>query len=209
MSLEELFQEIEKHLVEDKRPSIYLDGQFWNPLFRKYPFELLYKMKKTEQSRKFHPEGNVWNHTMLVVDEAAKIRGRSRNSKVFMWAALLHDIGKPPTTKRKSGRIISYNHDVLGEDLAREFLLYFGKEKDFIDEICGLVRYHMQILLVTKNKQYADIKGMMKRTNIRELALLGMCDRLGRGKPNREKEIDNIKAFLKACGEEEVFDILE
>lgn len=208
MNLEDLYLELEGHLMKDSKPSIYLGSQYWNPLFRKYPFDLLYQLKQTEQSRKYHPEGNVWNHTLLVVDEAAHVRKRSKEPLVFMWAALLHDIGKPSTTKRKSGRIISYNHDVIGEELAREFLSYFEKEELFIESVCGLVRYHMQILLVTKNNQYADIEGMMKRANIRELALLGMCDRMGRGKQNREKEADNIRAFLKACGEEEVFDLL-
>lgn len=201
MSLKELYLELEEHLMKDSKPSIYLDSQYWNPLFRKYPFEMLYRLKQTEQSPKYHPEGNVWNHTLLVVDEAAKVRKRSKEPSVFMWAALLHDIGKPAATKKKSGRIISYNHDSIGEELAREFLSYFEKEERFIEEVCGLVRYHMQILLVTKNQPYADIEGMKKRTDIQELALLGLCDRLGRGKKNSEKEKAVIEEFLKICGE--------
>lgn len=201
MNLKELFLELEEHLMEDSKPSIYLDSQYWNPLFRKYPFENLYRLKQTEQSRKYHPEGNVWNHTLLVVDEAAKVRKQSKEPLVFMWAALLHDIGKPATTKKKSGRIISYNHDVIGENLAREFLSYFKKEDSFIEEVCGLVRYHMQILLVTKNQPYADIEGMKKRTDTQELALLGLCDRMGRGKKSREKEEAVIAEFLKICDE--------
>lgn len=201
MSLKEFYLELEEHLMKDSKPSIFLDSQYWNPLFRKYPFEMLYRLKQTEQSRKYHPEGNVWNHTLLVVDEAAKERKHSKEPSVFMWAALLHDIGKPAATKKKSGRIISYNHDSIGEELARDFLSYFAKEERFIKEVCGLVRYHMQILQVTKNQPYADIEGLKKRTDIQELALLGLCDRLGRGKKNREKEKAVIEEFLKICGE--------
>lgn len=77
MKPEELFAEMSEHLCKDMKPSVYLDSQYWNPLFREYPFEMLYRMKKTEQSPKFHPEGNVWVHSLMVVDEAAKLDRKS------------------------------------------------------------------------------------------------------------------------------------
>ena len=103
------FEELNKHLLEDIAPSGY-----FNSLDKEldiYPLNLLKKLKNVEQSKKYHPEGNVWNHTMMVVDEAAKVKDQSSHSKAFMWAALLHDIGKPDTTKVRKGRITSYDHD--------------------------------------------------------------------------------------------------
>lgn len=103
MNIEEMYKEITSHLLLDKRPSEYLDQASVTEIFHQYPFLLLEGMKNTEQSPKYHPEGNVWIHTMMVVDEAAKRRKYSKNPEVFMWAALLHDIGKPPTTKSHNG----------------------------------------------------------------------------------------------------------
>ena len=157
-------------------------------------------MKQTKQSPKYHPEGSVWIHTMMVVDEAAKRREQSQNPQVFMWAALLHDIGKPSVTRFRNGKITSYNHDREGAELAREFLLVFTEDEAFIDAVCGLVRYHMQILFVTKGTARAQLKEMKRSVDIREAALLGLCDRLGRAGVDVEKEKESVMAFLQLCG---------
>jgi hypothetical protein len=57
----------------------------------------------------------------------------------------------------------------------------------------------MQILFVDKNLPFADIKTMKRQTDIWEIALLGLCDRLGRLGANRILEEENIKMFLKKC----------
>jgi len=192
----ELFDEIEAHLLSDEKPSDYLQGLFSRAEFREYPFSLLRDLRNTEQSPVHHPEGNVWNHTLLVVDEAAKHRSESKDAKVFMWAALLHDIGKPATTARRKGKITSYNHDKVGAKLARDFLTVFSKDARFIDGVCSLVLYHMHVLYVLKGLPYADVPGMKAQGDIREIALLGLCDRLGRIGYDREAEEKNIRLFL-------------
>ena len=196
----QLFLEIEQHLLKDKKPSNYLEKLYDNPIFKQHPFEMLYVLKETEQSPKYHPEGNVWNHTMLVVDKAAQVRENSKNQRVFMWAALLHDIGKPLTTRKRKGRITSYDHDKAGAKLTEKFLLVFTEEEKFISGVCGLVNYHMQILYVVKGLSFADIDNMKRNVDIGEVALLGLCDRLGRGKENLEEEKENITEFLHKCG---------
>jgi len=193
----ELFKQIEAHLLQDEKPSVYLTQIYSNPMFRQYPFNMLYELKNTEQSLIHHPEGNVWNHTMLVVDEAAAIKEKSKNKKVFMWSALLHDIGKPSTTNKMKKRITAYDHDKVGAELSKEFLQQFTKNQDFIADVCGHVRYHMHILFVTKSLPFADIEGMKRTTDIHEIALLGLCDRLGRLKCNRSEEENNINKFLE------------
>lgn len=199
MKLYDLYLDIEKHLLNDEKPSDYLNEIYNKELFKENPFNMLYKLKEAEQSPKYHPEGNAWNHTMMVVDEAAKVKGKSKNSKVFMWSALLHDIGKPSTTKVRNGRITSYDHDKVGEKLAKDFLMYFVDDNNFINEVCGLVRYHMHILYVVNNLPYKDMEGMRKSTDINEVALLGLCDRLGRLGSNQSKEEDTVQTFLKKC----------
>lgn len=196
---EALFYEMEAHLLQDSKPSKYLERLYYEPILQKPPFDRLYQLKKTEQSAKHHPEGNVWNHTMMVVDEAAKVREKSNNPRVFMWSALLHDIGKPMATQRRKGRITAYNHDKIGAELVEEFLMYFTNDKRFIQEVAALVRYHMQILYVINNFSFSDIKGMKRDTDIQEVALLGLCDRLGRGNSNQRLEEKHIQQFLNIC----------
>lgn len=201
MNQRDIFLEMQTHLTEDENPSVYLNKMYEKGLFQEYPFQLLYDMGSTEQSPIYHPEGNVWIHTMQVIDVAAKVKKRSQDPRVFMWAALLHDIGKPSVTKMRKGRITSYNHDQEGEKLAKDFLSYFMEDQTFIEKVCGLVRYHMQILFVVKGQPYADLKGMKQRTDLQEVALLGLCDRLGRDTQNKEEEERNIMLFIQRCKE--------
>ena len=84
--MEGLFEEIIKHLLNDPKPSIYLQEarkEFFNT-----PLQILNELETVEQEKKYHPEGNVWNHVMLVVDRAASIREYAYSPKEFMIAAL-------------------------------------------------------------------------------------------------------------------------
>jgi len=194
-----LFEEIEQHLLFDEKPSHFLSGLADTPALGEYPFSMLERLKTTPQSPQYHPEGSVWNHTLLVVDEAAKVRDKSSDLRAFMWAALLHDIGKPATTVRRKSRITSYDHDKAGVPLAIEFLSSFTADAEFIQRVTRLIRYHMQILFVVRDLPFADVEGMLRETDIREVALLGLCDRLGRTGADRQREEENIRSFLNMC----------
>lgn len=197
MTVSGLFQELETHLLSDEKPSVYLGEIRIIPALSEYPFDMFKHMQTTPQSPRHHPEGSVWNHTLLVVDEAAKVKHKSKNPEAFMWAAMLHDIGKPSTTKIRGDKITSYDHDKAGAPMAEEFLSFFGKDKRFIRAVSPLVRYHMQILFVVNGLPYADIKGMTENTDINEVALLGLCDRLGRAKCDKRQEKENVRLFIE------------
>ena len=120
---------MEQHLLEDEKPSLYLRDLAQNRWFMdSYPFSLLGDLKEVEQSPVHHPEGSVWEHTLMVVDLAAEGKGLSQDPRVFMWSALLHDLGKAHTTRIRRGKITAYDHDKHGAVLAAAFL------KEFIDE---------------------------------------------------------------------------
>lgn len=193
------FSDIQHHLLEDECPSNYLNDLSHRKIFQDIPFSMLKKLKETMQSPIHHPEGNVWNHTMLVVDEAAKVRDKVKNPEVFMWAALLHDIGKPDTTRFRKGKITAYDHDRVGAELAKKFLGYFTCEDVFLNEVVNLIRWHMHILYILKDLPFAKINEMVNQVDIDELALLGFCDRLGRFNVNRQEEEENVKLFLEKC----------
>lgn len=194
-----LFQFIENHLLADERPSVYLQLASNDKVFKSTPFHMLYRLHSTPQSPVYHPEGNAWIHTLMVVDKAAKVKNRSKNARVFMWAALLHDIGKPDTTKNRKGKITSYEHDRKGYELSRQFLSFFTDNSEFINDVSFLVRYHMQILFVNKNLPFAKITEMKNEGDINEVALLGLCDRLGRTNTDQKAEEKQIELFLNRC----------
>lgn len=203
--LKALFASVEQCLMEEEMPSRRLDELSLGKDFTQYPFSMLFELRKTEQSPVYHPEGSVWEHTLLVVDEAASRRGMSREPKTLMWAALLHDIGKPAATRRRNGRITAYNHDSLGAELAESFLAEFIEDSEFIKRVIYLVRYHMQPLYLSKRKEFFDLKGIREQGDARELALLCLSDRLGRKGADEEQEKKETDLFLRLIdGKEKV-----
>ena len=199
-----MFEEFNAHLLEDEKPSDYFNELSKKTgLFKEsYPYTLLGELMNVPQSPKHHPEGSVWKHTMLVVDNAGERKHLSQNPKVLMWSALLHDLGKTPATKVTKGRITSYDHDKMGERLAAKFLKEVSSDEEFIHQVSKMVRWHMQILFVTKGLPFADIRKMAAEVSIDEVALLGLCDRLGRGDMTLDKKLieeKSIVTFLEKC----------
>lgn len=197
------FIEFDAHLMSDNKPSNYFIELSKTGIFEvKYPYTLLGDLMKIPQSPLHHPEGSVWNHTMLVLDNAGERKHLSQNPKVLMWSALLHDLGKASTTKLTRGKITSYDHDKWGERLSIIFLKEFTCDDEFINQVSKMVRWHMQILFVTKGLPFTDIGRMASEISIDEIALLGLCDRLGRGDmtiDKKQEEEKSIKIFLEKC----------
>lgn len=188
----EIFLEIENHLLNDEKPSIFLTDLAQQNLLNNYPFSVIACLREVQQNPKYHPEGSVFIHTMMVVDEGAKNRSKSKDKRAFMWALLLHDIGKEPTTRMRKGRLTSYDHDKVGADMARKFLEYFNQDIDFIDKVVGLVRWHMQSLFVGKNSKFQNIDDMLKDVDEKEIVLVALSDRMGRGGMNQDKVRETI-----------------
>ncbi len=101
--IQKVFKDIDEHILRDEKPSDYINKLYEEGKLKGYPFDMLTTLKKIDQSPKYHPEGSVWNHIMMVLDNGAKEREKSENKRIFMWACLLHDIGKGTTTKIRKG----------------------------------------------------------------------------------------------------------
>lgn len=195
---EVFFEDIISHLLEDENPSIYLNNTKDIGLFDKKPYSMIKNLENINQNSKYHPEGNVWNHTMMVVDEGAKYRDKVNDKKAYMTALLLHDLGKATTTRIRKGRITSYDHDKAGEEAAKEFLSYFNLDNVFVYKVIKLIRYHMHLLFVIKNMPYGDEKSMIKEVDLDDLSYVFLADRLGRGNvtiEDKEKLKRDIKQF--------------
>ena len=109
-------------------------------------------MSRTEQNPAFHAEGDVWTHTKMVCENLGKLDAfrtlsEDQQQAVFL-AALLHDIGKIPTTRWEDDKWTSPNHTLVGSKMARQFLwqdlgLCGTPERQKLREtVCLLIRYH-------------------------------------------------------------------
>ena len=144
---------------------------------------------------------NKYNKININFKES-KNKKKTKNKRVFMWAALLHDLGKLTTTKVRKGKITAYGHDLQGEILSRQFLHQLTDDEAFIDDVCILVKHHMQPLFYDKKLPFFKDKEIIEDSDYEEISLLSMADRLGRANlceekiKMEEKRINNFKSFF-------------
>lgn len=178
LSRERIMVELDKALLSDK-PSVALEYMYEMGILDKLIPELS-ALKGCPQNPEFHPEGDVWNHTMLVVDEGAKVKHLSKNPRYFMYACLLHDIGKPDTTKEdEKGILRSIDHETVGAEISKKVLKRLTTEKDLVHYVSKLTEYHMKAHKLMEIKEY-KVKKMMLDVDMHELLLLNKCDISGR-----------------------------
>lgn len=192
---ERILEELRKLLLLAPRPSLGISYmQETGMLKRQHP--MLFRLVGCKQSSLNHPEGDVWQHTLQVVDICAGFKKHSRDPEVLMFAALLHDLGKPATTCIRNGKITAYGHDLEGEKLARIFLNQLNASKSLTAGVCKLVREHMHPILLYKSREQVSDKAIRKlvnRVNVRELLLLAEADFKGRGK---ERDFAPVQEWL-------------
>ena len=105
-------------------------------------------MKGVEQPPQFHPEGDVFTHTLLLLDKLPL-----KCSKTLAWGALLHDIGKPPTFRVAPDRIRFDGHVDVGVKMAAEMCRRLRFSKHETAQILALVDNHMRFKDVQRMKQ--------------------------------------------------------
>ena len=93
-------------------------------------------MEGVEQPPEFHPEGDVWTHTLLMIG------GLRQPSPTLAWGTLLHDVGKPPTFRRAE-RIRFDGHASVGARMSREILRRLRASAADVDQVDSLVAHHM------------------------------------------------------------------
>lgn len=143
LSRERVEEELKKALVKAEKPSVFFEAlrsmdqlDVWFPELR--------QTIGVEQDPVFHPEGDVWTHTMEVIDRAAAFRDSVSDPFSFMLLALTHDLGKIVTTEFRNGRIHAYEHEEKGMPLVKEFIRRLTNEKDICDYVFNMVPLHMR-----------------------------------------------------------------
>lgn len=181
LSRERIEGELKKALLKADKPSVFFKvlramGQLsvWFP-----ETEALIGIP---QHHLYHKEGDVWNHTMMVLDEAAKLRTRACDKYAFMLTALVHDFGKAVCTTEKNGFHHAYGHEAQGIPIIREFLRRITNEKKLIRYVLNLSELHMKpntleganASLKSTNKLFDSV------ANPDDLILIALADDRGR-----------------------------
>lgn len=144
ISIERLKDELEKILMT-QYPSLAIGVLNQIGILNQILPELC-ATKEVPQPPQYHPEGDVWNHTMIALDLAVK--AIPDRDPVLMWALLLHDVGKPVTIsmpKDDKDRIRFNGHDVEGERMTREILTRLRMPNKIIDDVAYIVKDHMRL----------------------------------------------------------------
>lgn len=185
---ERIWGEIEKLLVRAPEPSRGLEALRELGVLPKL-FPELDALVDCPQDPEHHPEGDVWTHTKLVVDEATEVvgdLGRAHRTTV-MLAALCHDLGKPATTKVVDGRIRQLAHDRAGvaptEALLGRLRVHTLDGFHARDQVLALVDEHLVPSHFYKDRDHVTdgaFRRLARRVHCGLLARVSRADLLGR-----------------------------
>lgn len=141
-------------------------------------------MKGCEQSPDYHPEGDVFVHTKMLLDKL------ENPTVTLAFSALLHDVGKPPTFQKEGDKIHFYEHDRVGAELTRSILTRLRFSNKEIETVAEAVGNHMRFMHVQEMRQ-GKLKNFLGRdTFLEELELHKIDCQSSHGK------LDNYE-FLK------------
>lgn len=193
-TVKEIQHLLENELLHNPHPSLFFENLRANSQLSPW-FPELESLISTEQDVRHHPEGSVWNHTMMVLEVCAQFRDQAQNPLGFMLSALCHDFGKAVTTTRDGDRVHAYGHDEKGLPLVRKFLERIYCEQSVTERNTALINYvlnmtalHMRPnMLVRQNSSAKAYRRMFRQAQVPgDLLLLAKADHLGRGNADEE-----------------------
>lgn len=206
LSRERIYEEMKKLLLAPT-PSIGLEVLRSTEALILFPE--LEDLIDCQQDPEWHPEGNVWIHTLMVTDQAAKITAHLPEDErlIVMAGALCHDLGKPSTTILKDGRVKSPAHEQAGQAPTISLLTKMGFPKKWHDDVARLVMEHLKpFQLYKKRDEVSDgaIRRLCTRVNVEHLLLVSRADYLGRTSVEALAGLDPSDGWLR----EKIADIM-
>jgi len=185
---ERVYGELKKLLLKAKKPS--LGFELMRELGVLQYFPELQAIIDVPQDPTWHPEGDVWTHTMMCIDamqtnilHSSFSTLHSKDKLRLLFAILCHDFGKASTTAfdEEKGRLRAIGHEAAGVEPTKRFMYRLTSEHDFIESILPLVEYHLMPSQFYKNGAKSKaIRRLATKVNIEELVLVAKADFLGR-----------------------------
>ncbi|MGI6006049.1 MAG: CCA tRNA nucleotidyltransferase [Ruminococcus sp.] len=178
LARERVFEELKKALLKADKPSIFFEVMKEMEQLSCW-FPEVEQLEGVRQNSQCHPEGDVWNHTMLVLDQAAKLKKGAENPVGFMLAALSHDFDK-----------------VMAEKEIRIFLKRLTNETKLIKYVVNMDELHREpnMMFCQKGKKEATNKMFDRSVDPQGLLLLARADYLGR---ENVSSYDETESFLQ------------
>jgi tRNA nucleotidyltransferase (CCA-adding enzyme) len=206
---ERVWGEVEKLLLQADRPSIGLALALDLGLVDRVLPELR-PLVGCPQEPEWHPEGDVWTHTLMVVDLARAQNGDLDHPRLIavMLGALCHDLGKPATTAWVDGRIRSRDHEQAGVEPASRLLdrlnIHTIEGFNVRSQVLGLVAHHLKPSMFYKAGDVGDgaFRRLAQKVDLELLARLARADCLGRTGAFDCSAIDWFLARARALGVE-------
>ena len=193
LSMERITGELEKALLKAAQPSVFFEELRRMEQLHTW-FPEMEDLIGVAQPPSHHPEGDVWNHTMLVLNEAAGLRALTGEPRYFMYAALVHDFGKAVTTEIIDGKIHSYGHEEEGLPIVSRFISRLTSETALAKYVLNMTELHMKpnMLAAQNSGRKAFMKLFDRSVCPEDLLLLAKADYLGRALPDRNYPEESI-----------------
>ncbi|MBQ7702805.1 MAG: HD domain-containing protein [Firmicutes bacterium] len=179
LSMERIEGEMKKALLESERPSVFFkvlrDCGKLNPWF-----EEIEETIGVRQDPVYHPEGDVWKHTMEVLDRAEALRDQAEEPYGLMMLCLTHDLGKITTSEESAdGRIHAYGHEDAGPAIAQKLLDRVVSRKDIKKYVLDMIPIHMKPNMVAYSHSKEKVTNRMfdQAASPLDLVLFAMADR--------------------------------
>ncbi|HAU30483.1 MAG: Polynucleotide adenylyltransferase/metal dependent phosphohydrolase [candidate division TM6 bacterium GW2011_GWF2_43_17] len=216
VSRERIEGELKKMFLRACRPSL---GFRWLATISRLIdlFPELSLLVGVAQNPRWHPEGDVFEHTMQVLDAVALDASplSEMDRLALCYGALCHDMGKVSTTRphEYDGRLISYGHEEAGVEYAVKFLKRFTACKELVARVLKLVRYHMRPCALVRGgagcAAYRRLAVCLAPDSLAFLAYIARADMRGRNGGGNRPHTNSVRCvdefIIKAtqCG---VFD---
>lgn len=205
LSRERIFEEWKKMLLKGKHISKGLNFLRDSGWLKYYPE--MDALINCPQDKRWHPEGDVWSHTLICLDAFAHIAEHldlTKQDKLIVGLALIgHDFGKVSTTIFQDEKISSATHEIFGVPLMESFLERLCNQAEIIETCKNLVRYHMQpyALHSQQSSDNAIRRLSFKMGRLDLLYVVCRADYLGSGPKDFNTEIKHID-WLQAKAEQ-------
>ena len=199
---ERVYEEIKKLLLLAKKPSIGFELMRSFGILRYFPE--LAAIIDTPQDQKWHPEGDVWQHTMMCIDEMSRLKtGVTKKDTMLMFAALCHDLGKATHTQITKEKISAIGHEEAGVQPMYELLGRLTNDKELPASIEPLIRYHLAPSQFYKNgAKDKAIKKLATKVSIEDLLTLARADFFARTTPEALRKEYKAGDWLEAKAKE-------
>lgn len=185
---ERIWGEFEKLLLQAHRPSIGFALARELGVIEQILPEMV-PLYDCPQDAEWHPEGDVWTHTLMVIDEARKRNGDLERARLatIMLSAVCHDLGKPQTTAMIDGRVRSPGHEAAGVPLAAAILDRLNvRTLDNFDvraQVLGLTAEHLRPSAFHKQQDTVTdgaFRRLAQKVDLELLVRFGRADCHGR-----------------------------